>query len=133
MKTIAYTYGPVELHLYLNGEAMFALDEMDSGKEDGRPDILERIQQQTADGISALCDVAVILATQGELCRRYLRYTPTRIPTAKELKLLLSPMQMLSLRSAVIHAINDGWTQTDPDDDGDVDTGLMELEKKTKL
>lgn len=132
MQTITFAYGPKELHLYFNGEAMFAVDALDANKPDDQPDVLDRIQQHNADGFAMLCEVAVILAQQGELCRRYLQYTPARVPTAQELLLLLSPMQMLSLRSAVIRAINNGWSQATADSEGDVDMGLAELEKKTK-
>lgn len=131
MKTIEFEYGPKSLHLYFNSTAMFDLEALDAQKAEDLPDTLERIQAPTAEGFALLCKVAVILATQGELCRRYLQYTPTRIPTERELLLVLSPMQLLALRSAVLRAVNAGWAQTDADTDGDVDIGLVELEKKT--
>lgn len=131
MKTIDFFIGAKVLHLYLNGEAMFAIQSLDDGIPEGAPDALERMMQHDADGIHVLCQVAQILATQGELCRRYLQYTPARIPTVEELQLILSPMQLIGLRTAVIQAIDAGYSQTDSDD-GDIDTGLAELEKKTK-
>ena len=131
MKTIEFFIGSKVLHLYLNGEAMFAIQSLDDGIPEGAPDALERMMQHDADGIHVLCQVAQILATQGELCRRYLQYTPARIPTVEELQLILSPMQLIGLRTAVIQAIDAGYSQPDSDD-GDIDTGLAELEKKTK-
>lgn len=133
MKTVLFSYGPKNLHLYYNGAAMFAVDALDEGKPEDQPDVLERMQQPTAEGFGLLCKVAVILATQGELCRRYLQYAPARIPTEQELLVVLSPTQLLALRSAVIRAINAGFAQAQSDSDGDVDTGLAELEKKTTL
>lgn len=133
MKTIPFTYGPKTLYLYFNGSAMFALEKMDEDLVDGHPETIERMQEVSADGIALLCKVAVILATQGELCRRYLHYSPQRIPSDQELLQLLTPVQMLGLRTAVIRAIEAGWKQTEAEADGDIDTGLAELEKKTKL
>lgn len=133
MKTIEYQFGGKPLHLYMNGEAMFAIEALDDSVPEDTPSILDVADQNTAAGYEALCKIAVILATQGEHCRRYLHYTPERIPTEKELLLLLSPIQMLGLRAAVYRAINDGYGKASQDDDGDIDTGLAELEKKTKL
>ena len=135
MKTISFIYGPKTLYLYFNGNAMFAVEALDDGRSDDHPEVLQLMQEMTVDGVTALCKVASILATQGELCRRYLHYTPERIPPGEELLQLLTPVQLLSLRSAVIRAINDGWSQAEKtsDDEEDIDTGLAELEKKTKL
>lgn len=133
MKTLEYTYGPVVLNLYMNGEAMFQIQVLDNELPEGQPDALARMLENSAGGFEALCRIAEILATQGELCRRYLQYMPRRIPSARELLLLLSPVQMTTLRSKVIAAINAGYEQTDDESDGDIDTGLAELEKKTQL
>lgn len=133
MNTTDFSIGNKKIHLYMNGEAMFAIQDLDDGTPDNSQDVVERMMQNDADGLLMLCQVAHILATQGELCRRYLQYTAERIPTAEELRILLSPMQIVSLRAAVVHAINAGYTQPDTESAGDIDTGLEELEKKTKL
>lgn len=133
MKTTEFTYGLKTLNLYMNGNAMFAIEALDDDSPADQPDALEKMLENNADGITLLCKIAHILATQGELCRRYLQYTHQRIPTEQELLLLLSPMQLVGLRSAVIRSINDGYSQAGVDEDGDIDTGLAELEKKTKL
>lgn len=130
MKTTPFTYGPKTIYLYFNANAMFAIDELDRAEED--TDVLEAMQQIGEPGTTLLCKVAVILATQGELCRRYLEYSPERIPTEAELLQVLSPMQILQLRSAVCQAINTGWNQSESSESDDIDTGLAELEKKTK-
>lgn len=133
MQTITFEYGPKKLYLYFNGEAMFQVEALDAKRAEDQPEVLERMQSPTAEGFRLLSQVAVILATQGELCRRYLQYTPERIPSAEELLLVLTPMQMLGLRTAVLQAVNAGWSKTTSDGEGDLDTGLAELEKKTKL
>ncbi|MGM9669719.1 MAG: hypothetical protein ACI3VZ_08205 [Faecousia sp.] len=132
MKTIEFNIGPKTLHLYMNGEAMFAIQALDDTLSDGS-DAVSSMMRTDSDGLHMLCQIAHILATQGELCRRYLQYTPARIPTVEELKILLSPMQIVGLRTAVIQAINDGYSQPGTDDAGDIDTGLAELEKKRNL
>lgn len=133
MKTITFEYGPKRLHLYFNGNAMFEVDALDDGIAEDAPEALERMQAQNAEGYLTLCKIAHILATQGELSRRLLQYTPERIPTVDELLLVLTPRQMLSLRSAVLRAISEGFSGSDDGEDSDIDTGLAELEKKTKL
>lgn len=133
MKTIEFPYGANKrLHLYLNGAAMFDIQTLDENAHEGQPEALDRALQNTADGKSALCKVAHILATQGELCRRHLHYSSERVPPAEELEVVLSPMQLLALRTAVIQAVNAGYSQPTDDEDGDIDLGLAELEKKTK-
>lgn len=133
MKTIEFTYGAQKLHLYLNGSAMFAIQALDDARGEDQAGVLDVMTENTPEGFQVLCQVAHILAEQGELCRRYLQHTPNRIPPAEELERCLSPMQMLSLRTAVIRAVNDGYGQPDDDSGGDIDVGLAELEKKTRL
>ena len=133
MKTVEFTYGPVTLNLYMNGNAMFAIRDLDDGLPEDQPDAIERMKGNTADGFTLVCKIAHILATQGELCRRYLQYSPRRVPDAGEMLLLLSPVQILQLRLALFQAINDGYANDEVKDGGDIDTGLAELEKKTNL
>lgn len=134
MKTIEFTYGPVTLNLYMNGTAMFDIQALDDGSSEDQPDAIERMKENTADGFALVCKIAHILATQGELCRRYLQHSPRRIPDAQELLVILSPRQILALRIAVFQAINNGYgSEQEDDDSGDIDTGLAELEKKRNL
>lgn len=133
MKTTEFLYGANKrLHLYLNGNAMFDIQQLDADAPEGQTPALDLALQNTADGKAALCKIAHILAEQGELCRRHLHYAPERIPPADELDVILSPMQILALRTAVVSAVNAGYSQPTDDDDGDIDLGLAELEKKTK-
>lgn len=131
MKTILFDLGAKRMHLFYNGEAMFALDALDEGIEDGAPDWWQRAMQNTLDGKRLLCKVACVLAEQGELCRRYLGYDPERVPTEAELNLLLTPMLHVKLRSAVALAVDEGLGSPSSDEDDDIDVGLAELEKKT--
>lgn len=133
MKTIEFKLGAKVLHLYFNGEAMFQANDLDKDLPDDSPDWIARMLDNTLEGKRTLCKVAHILATQGELSRRYLQYNPERIPTEEEINLLLTPMALVGLRSAVMKAIDDGYAAPSQDDDGDIDLGLLELEKKTKL
>lgn len=132
MKTISFTYGPKTIYLYFNAAAMFEIDQIETQLPEDAKDLFVQMQQVTKDGVALLCKVAVVLATQGELCRRYLQYSPSRVPTETELLQCLTPVQMLQLRSCVCQAINEGWSQTESAPEDDIDTGLQELEKKTK-
>ena len=120
------------LNLYMNGSAMVDIQALDDHPDD-QADIFDRMNENTAAGYLLTCKIAHILATQGELCRRYLQYQPRRIPSAQELTVLLSPAQIMTLRIAVMTAVNAGYSKSKDDDDGDIDTGLAELEKKTNL
>ena len=133
MKTIEFTYGGKMLHLYMNGEAMFAIDALNEGQPEDAPEVLDLIIRNSPEGIEALCKIAAILAEQGENCRRYLQYAPARTPSAHELRLLLSPSQLVALRVAVYRAVNAGLGSAVEDSDCDIDTGLAELEKKTRF
>lgn len=132
MKTTEFKLGPKTLYLYFNGEAMFQLNELDKDQPENAPDWISRMLENTLEGKRLLCKAAHILATQGELCRRYLQYDPERVPTEEDLQLLVTPMAIVGLRSAVMAAIDDGFSAKSQDDDGDIDVGLAELEKKTK-
>ena len=132
METVAFNYGPKTLHLYMSGDAMFRIQALNTDED--KPDILDRILQNTVDGTVTLCQVAAILGEAGELCRRYLGYAKERIPTADELQQLLSPMQILGLRTTVVQAIGNGYEGIKEDSEsGDIDLGLLELDKKTRL
>lgn len=133
MKTIEFVYGVKTLHLYLNGEAMFAIEALDEGRSDDATPVLDLISATTPEGVDALCKVATILAEQGEHCRRYLQYAPSRVPDTQELRMLLSPLQLRGLCVAVYRAVNAGLGAADADGDEDIDTGLAELEKKTRF
>lgn len=129
MKTIDFTYSGKTIHLYFNAQAMFAVNDLDMSEDEA---LVDAINPGTPDGAKRLCQVAAILAEQGEHCRRYLEYTPERIPSAEELRTILSPMQLIGLYTAAMQTINDGYDQGKAED-GDIDTGLAELEKKTRL
>lgn len=133
MKTIEFEYGGKTLHLYMNGEAMFSIDALDEDRSEGTAPVLDRISENNPEAVADLCKVAVILAEQGEHCRRYLQYTPSRVPSDQELRMLLSPLQLRGLCAAVYRAVNAGLGAADADGDDDIDTGLAELEKKTRF
>lgn len=132
MDTVEFVYGPKTLHLYHNSAAMFAIQDLEPAQDDD-PSVYDRMLANTRAGVSLLCQVAHILAQQGELCRRYLQYTPERVPPAVELEAALTPMQIITLRMAVMDAIDAGYRSEQSEDSGDIDLGLLELEKKTKL
>ena len=132
METVEFKYGSKTLHLFMSAEAMFRIQALSVDPEG--PEILDLIVENSPAGSIALCQVAQILAESGELSRRYLGYSKERIPTVDELQQLLSPMQQLQLRITVVKTINSGYQDNSSNPDpGDIDLGLLELEKKTKL
>lgn len=131
MKTTEFVLGPKTLHLYFNGEAMFQCNALDKDLPEDAPDWMNRMTENTLEGKRLLCQVAHILATQGELCRRYLQYDPERTPAEEDLQLLVPASRYVTLRTAVMCAIADGLAAKSQED-GDIDVGLLELEKKTK-
>lgn len=132
MKTIEFSMGQKKLHLYFNGEALIQCEALDAGRDADDPVWIDRIMQNDSNGRETLYTVAHILAQQGEAVRRCLCLDAERTPSAEELRLLLTPMQLLGIRSSVLAAINDGYGSDDKSGTGDIDVGLMELEKKTK-
>lgn len=133
MKTTEFNLGPKTLHLYFNGDAMFLTNDLDKDLNEGEPDWLNRMLENSPAGKQLLCKVAHILADQGERCRRYLGYDPQRIPGEEEISMLVTPRALIALRSAVMTAIDDGFGTGIQDDNGDIDLGLAELEKKTRI
>lgn len=132
MKTVEFSMGRKKLHLYFNGEAMIQCEALDADRDKDAPVWIDRIMQSDSDGRETLYAVAHILAQQGEAVRRCLCLDAERTPSEDELRLLLTPMQLLGLRSSLLAAINDGYSADDKSGTGDIDVGLMELEKKTK-
>lgn len=116
-------------YFMFNGLAMFALEDTFGGKE-----YLEKLRENTAEGLSALLQVSAILAEQGELARREMGYTPTELPTQSNFGIpaLLHPIDILTLRNGCIGAINLGYTREISNEDEEIDLGLIELQKKRK-
>lgn len=138
MKYIETEVNGKPLFLMYNGAAMFDLQERYTHEVEGEcgeiheepQNITEVIEQGGKKGFEALCDVAAVLAEQGELYRRFMGYDRAEIMTAKEIAVLATPEDILNLRLAVIKAVILGLKREVDDPNEERDLVLEELNKK---
>ncbi len=112
-------------NLLFNASAMMAI--RDKFETDN---IVELIREDNALGFQRACKIAVILAEQGELLRRYMGHEQQGILTEDELRISLSPIGILELKNALADAQYDGYKREKKSEDDEVDLGLAELNKK---
>ena len=115
-----------EYYLAYNGAAMFAL--MEDGGE--AREIIEKITAGNAEAFDALVRSAAVMSVQGNLVRRYMGHPQGLTLTEAELRVRLYPEDAIILMQQVIKAMTLGMQREIPEE-GDVDLGLRELEKKT--
>lgn len=130
MKAVKIALAGRERHLSFTVEAMFQADER-FGSIQG---LVDAIQDPGRDGFTAACQVAAILAEQGELARRSLGYDPEPIAGAEEIAASMLPSDMIALKRAIPAAISLGYgREVEPEND-EVDLVLAELnaQKKTR-
>lgn len=126
MKVEKITVGGRDYYLAFNGSAKFALDELCGGKS-----IVGLTQPDTKEANNLLFQAVSILAEQGELVRRYYGYDKDEMLEAESLPLLLTPMDMLTLKTALYCAVSRGYGREIQDTGGEVDLVLQEIQKKT--
>lgn len=128
MRAIPYSFGGTVYHLLLNGAALF--DIYDKFGREGS--VLDPIQGTDRKSFDALCWYLHKLAEQGELWRRYQGFAPGTIPKPEIFAMELGPLDVIEARTAVNAAICSGFSREDAAGRGEVDVGLLELEKKTE-
>jgi hypothetical protein len=126
MKAEKITVGGRDYYLAFNGSAKFSLDELC-----GEKSIVELTQPNTKEAQDFLFRAVSILAEQGELVRRRYGYDKGEMLQAEDLPLLLTPVEILELKTALYHAVARGYGREVQDDAKEVDLVLQELEKKT--
>lgn len=124
MKEVTVRVAGQEIPLYYNGYAMYAVRDLL-----GEEKIYDVLAQDTPEAFEKTCEIASILATQGELYRRYIGMDKGRILSAQVLRLILRPVDMVALRKAIMDAFVAGMQAEQPED-ADVDLGLQELDAK---
>lgn len=124
MKEVTVRVAGQEIPLYYNGYAMYAVRDLL-----GEEKIYDVLAQDTPEAFEKTCEIASILATQGELYRRYIGMDKGRILSAQVLRLILRPADMVALRKAIMDAFVAGMQAEQPED-ADVDIGLQELDAK---
>ena len=128
MKAKKITVGGKEYYLVFNAAAKFALDELC-----GDQSIVEITQPNTKEAHEFLFKAVAILAEQGELVRRRLGYDKVEMLKEDDLPLLLTPIEIMGLKTALYQAVAIGYGREIKDDRQEVDLVLLELQKKTEL
>lgn len=131
MKTTTFTLHGKTYYLCLNAAALFAIyDRFPEAKG-----VLEPITASGKRGFEATCAFLSILSTHGELVRRYEGYDKGNVLNEGQLRVSLSPMDMVEARAAIQRAVALGFGREVEDtanqhEDGAVDLGLQELNAK---
>ena len=130
MKAAKMTVAGVTYYLVFDGEAMFALRDIYGGTQLA----LEAIEPDTREGFAATCAIAALLAERGELLRRRLGYDLGTIPEKDDFLLAVRPFEIVTLKRAIMTAIELGYGREVTSPGGDeIDEGLAELnQKKTR-
>lgn len=90
--------------LLFNGAAMFAI--RDKFETDN---ITELITENTALAFQRACKIAVIMAEQSELARRWLGHAARDMLTEEELLVSVSPLGIMQLKTALVDAMLAGY------------------------
>ena len=130
MKAAKVTVAGAAYYLVFDGEAMFTLRDIYGGTQLA----LEAIEPDTREGFAATCTIAAALAERGELLRRRLGYAPGTIPEKDDFLLAVRPFEIVTLKRAIMTAIELGYGREVTSPGGDeIDEGLAELnQKKTR-
>lgn len=127
MKAVLHELGNKKLYLAYNGEAMFKISETFGSINE----LADKTRGEGRESLQALCEVAVILAEQGELTRRYYGYEPQEIIDTSTIMQLIQPLLISDLDNAVFKAIALGYgTEIETGEDDVIDIGLAELNQK---
>lgn len=131
MRTTKFTLQGKTYHLCLNAAALFAIYDRFPEAEG----MLEPITASGKRGFEAVCAYLAILATHGELVRRFEGYDKGEMPTEGYFREMLSPLDDVAARAAIRRAIDIGFGREVKDtenqhEDGAVDLGLQELNSK---
>ena len=131
MKAAKVTVAGATYYLVFDGEAMFTLRDIYGGTQLA----LEAIEPDTREGFAATCAIAAALAERGELLRRRLGYDAGTIPEKDDFLLMVRPFEIVTLKRAIMTAIELGYGREVTSPGGDeIDEGLAELnQKKNKI
>ena len=114
------------LHLCLNGQALFDLYD----KFGTKGFITDPLKDNNKAGFEATCFFLAKLSEQGELYRRWQGQTHGPILTEQFFRVNLAPREVAVAQAAILASIVLGF-QREEKETGDLDLGLVELQKKT--
>ena len=136
MRSVPFEFNGRTYELAFTAEALFRC--MD--QYDGAIDVIAATKcgENTLEGLKGACWLGALLASQGELQRRYRGEDPLPMLTAEELRRSAGPADILALRTAIQAAVALGLRRSvpDQDEDAEVDAVLAEraaAEKKTEI
>lgn len=131
MKHIDFKLGDKIYALSFTAEALFTLYDKFGVTSDilGTTHILEA----TAEGWRNCCWLAALMASQGELQRRYMGETPQKMLTVEELRRSCMAADAATLRRAVRDALEQGFKrEVEDDEEEEVNLVLLEREQEAK-
>lgn len=124
-----YTHGGEDHWLVYTADAYFTINERYG------TDFVEKLRPMTRDAYDIAVGCLVILAEQGELCRRYMGHDPLPMLTEEDIRRTVLPDGIAPVKDAVYEAVLRGMRIEAEDENGKksepVDIGLLEYEKKT--
>ena len=122
-----------EILLYLSGQAMFELDEICVAWNDGHVERVsgmgELLTELDRERLQILAEAAEILQRAALGACRMLGRDEFDVVSAGEILALAKPLDVLSIRNAVMRAVVDGY-KTDAGHDEPVDVFMIENQKK---
>jgi len=129
MKATIVKIGGTEYYLAFTGTVMFEIREKYGGAEE----LLEQFKGDSRESFNIICETIALLAEQGEMTRRHLGYDHNKIITAEVIQNLVQPSDIPVFINSIIRAIELGFgREINPEDEGDIDLVLAEIEKKTR-
>ena len=121
-----YKHGGKEYWLVYTADAYFEIKEL-YGTEP-----FERLRADDRSGYDCAVGCLLILAREGELCRRYMGYEPLPMLDEETIRRTVLPDGVVNVKNAVAEAIFAGMRIANAKQDNQpVDIGLLEFEKKT--
>lgn len=129
MKTVKFELSGKEYQLYMNGAAMFdCFDHFGTGV-----DFIEKLAGDTKESFDATCWCLGKFSEQG--ARVVLWETGEKVPvlTQQRAAALMRPMDLVRARTAIRAAYRAGFAREEAPDGEEIDTGLLELQKKTEV
>lgn len=122
-----------EIWLYLSGQAMFEINEIEVAWNDGHVDRISGVAELMSGTDPArgevLAAVVEILERAALAAKRAMQQDGFEVVPAGEILALAKPKDVLALRNAVLFALRDGYA-TDAEHNQTVDVFMLENKKK---
>lgn len=126
MRTINFEHYGQTYHLRLTSAALYDIYDRFGAQESA----FDHILGGDRESFEAVCWYLHKLAEQGELTRRWQGFEAQPIPTEEQFRIQLQPKDMPRAKLALLQAMNLGFGR-EIKEDGPVDEGLAEFQKKT--